>query len=191
MATISPSKEVNKLYDKLLGYFNPKDQAYINKVFQYAYEGHNGQSRKSGEPYITHPTAVAELLRLNYKDTTEDMYMAALLHDTVEDTDATHEEIARFFGDKVSELVRGLTDVSKPEDGNRATRKAIDRDHIAQGSKEVQTIKVFDLIHNTESIREHDPKFWEVYKLEKQDLLNVMTKVDPEIKQLGWESITP
>ena len=55
MATISPSKEVNKLYDKLLGYFNPKDQAYINKVFQYAYEGHNGQSRKSGEPYITHP----------------------------------------------------------------------------------------------------------------------------------------
>ena len=117
------------------------------------------------------------------------MYMAALLHDTVEDTDATHEEIARFFGDKVSELVKGLTDVSKPEDGNRATRKAIDRDHIAQGSKEVQTIKVFDLIHNTESIKEHDPKFWEVYKLEKQDLLHVMTKVDPEIKQLAWESI--
>lgn len=115
--------------------------------------------------------------------------MAALLHDTVEDTDATHEEIARFFGDKVSELVKGLTDVSKPEDGNRATRKAIDRDHLAQGSKEVQTIKIFDLIHNTESIKKHDPKFWEVYKLEKQDLLNVMTKVDPEIKQLAWESI--
>ena len=53
MATISPSKEVNKLYDKLLGYFNPKDQAYINRAFQYAYDGHNGQSRKSGEPYIT------------------------------------------------------------------------------------------------------------------------------------------
>ena len=158
----------------------------------YAEKAHMGQVRKyTGEPYIVHPSAVAELLRLNYKDTTEEMYMAALLHDTVEDTDATHEEIARFFGDKVSELVRGLTDVSKPEDGNRATRKAIDRDHIAQGSKEVQTIKIFDLIHNTESIKKHDPKFWEVYKLEKQDLLNVMTKVDPEIKQLGWESITP
>ena len=156
----------------------------------FAENAHKGQTRKyTGEPYIVHPSAVAELLRLNYKDTTEEMYMAALLHDTVEDTDATHEEIARFFGDKVSELVKGLTDVSKPEDGNRATRKAIDRDHIAQGSKEVQTIKVFDLIHNTESIREHDPKFWEVYKLEKQDLLHVMTKVDPEIKQLAWESI--
>ena len=43
MATISPSKEVNKLYDKLLGYFNPKDQAYINRAFQYAYDGHNGR----------------------------------------------------------------------------------------------------------------------------------------------------
>lgn len=170
------------------GSFSPR----INLAGSFATNAHMGQTRKyTGEPYITHPTAVAELLRINYKDTTEDMYMAALLHDTVEDTEATHEEIARFFGDKVSELVKGLTDVSKPEDGNRATRKAIDRDHIAQGSKEVQTIKVFDLIHNTESIREHDPKFWEVYKLEKQDLLNVMTKVDPEIKQLGWESITP
>ena len=59
MATISPSKEVNKLFDKLLGYFNPKDQAYINRAFHYAYDGHNGQNRKSGEPYITHPLHVA------------------------------------------------------------------------------------------------------------------------------------
>jgi|TARA_B100001093_G_scaffold484628_1_gene518236 (p)ppGpp synthase/HD superfamily hydrolase len=170
------------------GIFSPR----INLAGTYAKNAHIGQKRKyTGEPYITHPTAVAELLRINYKDTTEDMYMAALLHDVVEDTPASHEEIARFFGDKVSELVRGLTDVSKPEDGNRATRKAMDRDHLAQGSKEVQTIKVFDLIHNTESIKEHDPEFYKVFKLEKQDLLNVMTKVDPEIKQLGWESITP
>ena len=162
----------------------------ISLAGAYAKNAHVGQKRKyTGEPYIVHPAAVAELLRLNYKGCTESMYMAALLHDTVEDTDATIEEIARFFGDDVAELVDGLTDISKPEDGNRSTRKAIDRDHIAKGSKEVQTIKVFDLIHNTESIREHDPKFWEVYKQEKQDLLNVMTKVDPEIKQLAWESI--
>ena len=178
------------LVKKDMNMFKGQFSQRISLAGAYAKNAHVGQTRKyTGEPYIVHPAAVAELLRLNYKDCTEDMYMAALLHDTVEDTDATHEEIARFFGDKVSELVKGLTDVSKPEDGNRATRKAIDRDHLAQGSKEVQTIKVFDLIHNTESIREHDPKFWEVYKLEKQDLLNVMTKVDPEIKQLAWESI--
>ena len=100
----------------------------------YAEKAHMGQVRKyTGEPYIVHPSAVAELLRLNYKDTTEEMYMAALLHDTVEDTEATHEEIEKFFGKEVSDLVRGLTDISKPEDGNRATRKAIDRDHIGQG----------------------------------------------------------
>ena len=98
-------------------------------------------------------------------------------------------DVEKEFGKEVADLVEGLTDISKPEDGNRAKRKAIDRDHTAGSSKEVQTIKVFDLIHNTESIKEHDPKFWEVYKLEKQDLLNVMTKVDPEIKQLAWESI--
>lgn len=162
----------------------------INLAGAFAKNAHMGQTRKyTGEPYIVHPSAVAELLRLNYKECTEEMYMAALLHDTVEDTDATIEEIEEFFGKEVADLVEGLTDISKPEDGNRAKRKAIDRDHTAGSSKEVQTIKVFDLIHNTESIKEHDPKFWEVYKLEKQDLLNVMTKVDPEIKQLAWESI--
>ena len=125
------------------GIFSPR----IMDAGTYAEKAHMGQVRKyTGEPYIVHPSAVAELLRLNYKDTTEEMYMAALLHDTVEDTEATHEEIEKFFGKEVSDLVRGLTDISKPEDGNRATRKAIDRDHIGQGSKEVQTIKVFDLI---------------------------------------------
>lgn len=164
----------------------------INTAATYATNAHKGQKRKyTGEDYITHPMAVANLLKDHYKDTTEDMFMAALLHDTVEDTEATHEEIEKFFGDEVARLVKGLTDTAKPEDGNRAQRKAIERDRLAKESKEVQTIKVFDLIHNTFSIKEHDPKFWEVYQLEKQDLLNVMTKVDPEVKQLGWKSITP
>ena len=175
------------LINKVKGYNKFLNPDRLNKAYDFAVKAHSNQKRASGDPYSVHPIEVANILTDLKLDSAT--ITTGLLHDTVEDTDATHEEIARFFGDKVSELVKGLTDVSKPEDGNRATRKAIDRDHIAQGSKEVQTIKVFDLIHNTESIREHDPKFWEVYKLEKQDLLHVMTKVDPEIKQLAWESI--
>ena len=93
MATISPSKEVNKLYDKLLGYFNPKDQAYINRAFQYAYDGHNGQNRKSGEPYITHPLHVAlYLCELNFDKET---IAAALLHDLIEDTDTSYDDLKK------------------------------------------------------------------------------------------------
>lgn len=157
----------------------------------YARNAHDGQKRKyTGEEYISHPTEVAELLRHNYKDTTEEMYMAALLHDTVEDTDATIFEIQKFFGIVVASLVKGLTDVALPEDGNRRVRKAIERDRLAKESKEVQTIKVFDLIHNSISIKKHDPKFWETFKAEKQDLLNVMTKVDASVKALGFKTIT-
>jgi|TARA_B100001094_G_scaffold197685_1_gene191762 (p)ppGpp synthase/HD superfamily hydrolase len=163
----------------------------INSAATYATNAHKGQKRKyTEEDYITHPMAVANLLKDHYKDTTEDMFAAALLHDTVEDTEATHEEIEYFFGDEVARLVKGLTDTAKLEDGNRAHRKAIERDRLAKESKEVQTIKVFDLLHNSFSIKEHDPKFWEVFKAEKQDLLNVMTKVDPEIKALGFKAIS-
>ena len=107
MATISPSKEVNKLYDKLLGYFNPKDQAYINRAFQYAYDGHNGQNRKSGEPYITHPLHVAlYLCELNFDKET---IAAALLHDLIEDTDVSYEDLKKEFGEEVADIVDGVT----------------------------------------------------------------------------------
>ena len=87
-------------------------------------------------------------------------------------------EIETEFGPVVSALVEGLTDVSRPEDGNRRTRKSIDRDRLAEQSGEVQTIKLADLIHNTYSIEEHDPSFYKVYKREKMDLLTVLTKGD-------------
>jgi (p)ppGpp synthase/HD superfamily hydrolase len=132
-----------------------------------------GQVRKyTGEPYINHPAAVVELVR--GVPHTEAMLAAAWLHDTVEDTTATLDEVRAEFGDEVTELVGWLTDVSRPEDGNRVARKAIDREHTAQASPEAKTIKLADLIDNSRSILERDPGFARVYLAEKKLLLEVL-----------------
>jgi (p)ppGpp synthase/HD superfamily hydrolase len=99
------------------------------------------------------------------------------------------EVIRAEFGSKVSDLVGWLTDVSRPEQGNRATRKAIDRAHTASAPSEAQTIKLCDLISNTRSIVEHDPEFARVYLAEKRLLLEVMTKADPELMRRAREQI--
>ncbi|WP_019584421.1 HD domain-containing protein [Thioalkalivibrio sp. ALE16] len=132
-----------------------------------------GQVRKyTGEPYIVHPAAVVAIVRL--VDHTESMLAAAWLHDTVEDTDVELSDIEREFGGKVASLVYWLTDVSRPEDGNRAQRKALDRAHLAQAPMPAQTVKLADLIDNSRSIFRHDPNFARVYLREKRQLLEVM-----------------
>lgn len=90
------------------------------KALQFAKKAHTGQFRKyTGEPYIVHPVEVANLVRDYAHTCHESMYCAALLHDTVEDTNTTIEDIRREFGDIITVFVEGLTDVSKPEAGNR------------------------------------------------------------------------
>lgn len=149
---------------------------------EFATECHTGQVRKyTNEEYIAHPAEVVELVRGVHH--TEEMLAAAWLHDVVEDCDVTLREVYEKFGVKVMNLVGWLTDVSKPTDGNRAERKALDRDHIAAGSAQAKTIKLADLISNTKSIVERDPKFAAVYLPEKQELLAVLRDGDPTL----WE----
>ena len=152
----------------------------LKKAIEFATKAHEGQIRKyTGEPYIVHPLEVSDIV--STVEHTEEMLMAAVLHDTVEDTDTTIEDIDREFGPIVAQLVDELTDVSKPEDGNRATRKGIDREHSAQASAQGQTIKVADLISNTSSITEHDPDFAKVYMKEKALLLQVLDLADKNL----------
>jgi len=149
----------------------------LDDVLKFATKAHGDQKRKyTGDPYIVHPIAVANIVKT--VPHTDEMIAAALLHDVVEDTPVTLQEIKDTFGSKVAELVDWLTDVSKPEDGNRKTRKAIDRDRLAKAPADAQTIKLADLINNTESIVANDPSFAKVYLLEKKDLLKVLTKGD-------------
>jgi (p)ppGpp synthase/HD superfamily hydrolase len=117
------------------------------------------------------------------------MIAAALLHDVVEDTHVTLDQIEDRFGNEVAELVGWLTDISRPEDGNRRTRKALDRFHSADAPAEAQTIKLADLIHNTISIAEHDPNFWKVYREEKIELLKVLTKGDKTLMYRAQQQV--
>ena len=135
-----------------------------------------GQLRKyTNEPYIVHPFEVAQIVA-TVPDATEEMIAAAWLHDVVEDTGVTLDQVHLLFGAEVAKLVFWLTDASKPEDGNRAARKAIDRAHIAAAPAEAQTVKLADLISNTKSIMAHDEKFAKTYLEEKRLLLDVMNK---------------
>lgn len=150
------------------------------RVFATAAHAAVAQLRKyTMEPYIVHPAEVVSILKT--VPHTEAMVAAAWLHDTVEDTGVSIELIRAEFGSEVSDLVGWLTDVSRPDHGNRAARKAIDRAHTAAAPAEAQTIKLCDLISNTRSIVEHDAKFARTYLEEKRLLLEVMTKGDPTL----------
>jgi len=153
----------------------------LERAIEFATQAHKGQYRKyTGDPYITHPLAVMEIVR-GVPGHTEEMLVAAVLHDVVEDTDVSLMEIEEEFGNVVSDLVLHLTDISTPEDGNRLKRKRKDAEWYAQGSAEAQTIKVADFIDNTRDIAEHAPKFWEVYKMEKLYALDLLQEADVDL----------
>ena len=158
------------------------------RVFATAAHAAVGQLRKyTFEPYIVHPEEVAGLVE-EYGGTAA-MIAAAWLHDTVEDTGVTSELIRKEFGDEVADLVGWLTDVSRPDHGNRAQRKAVDRAHTAAAPAEAQTIKLCDLICNTRSIAEHDAKFAVTYLAEKRLLLEVLVKGDSRLRERALAQI--
>lgn len=134
-----------------------------------------------------HPIAVADLVASVTDE--QEMIAAALLHDTVEDTDATLEDIKGIFGVTIALWVENLTDISRPIDGNRAERKMIDLNHTAKAFQPAKTIKLADLIHNTSSIVEYDPEFAKIYMKEKRELLCVLGEGHPTIYQKACELV--
>jgi hypothetical protein len=157
-------------------------QDLIDRARRYATEAHDriDQRRKyNNQPYQVHLKAVAELVASVSDD--PEMIAAAWLHDTVEDTPATFGNIEREFGPQIASLVAELTDVSKPGDGNRSVRKAIDRAHLANASSRAKTVKLADLIDNCRDICNHDPRFARVYLLEMNELLAVLEDGAPAL----------
>jgi (p)ppGpp synthase/HD superfamily hydrolase len=155
----------------------------VEKAYYFAMAGHAavGQKRKyTGDNYIVHPVEVCDIIE-QAAYVNDSMRCAALMHDLCEDTQITIDLIIKEFGYCIAMLVEGLTDVSKPEDGNRAVRKEIDRQHTAMQSPAAKTIKLADLISNSKSILEHDKDFAKVYIKEKELLLEVLTEGDPTL----------
>jgi (p)ppGpp synthase/HD superfamily hydrolase len=151
-----------------------------------AHEAVDQLRKHTGEQYIVHPVAVADIVRS--VPHTEEMIAAALLHDVVEDTNVGLDAIRAEFGSGVAELVGWLTDVSRPHDGNRRARKKLDLDHLAQAPAEAQTIKFADLIDNSRTISRYDREFWPVYRREMLALLAALTRGNDELRQRALEA---
>ena len=162
-----------------------EEMVFLERARMYATAAHAavGQKRKySGKPYIVHPQAVMGILSKNGFHHDTELLAAAYLHDVVEDTAVTIDDIFREFGCDVGNLVAEVTDVSKPEDGNRATRKALDREHLTKASARGQTLKYADMLHNGKDIMANDPDFAIVYMNEMRVLLGMLTKGDEKLR---------
>jgi GTP pyrophosphokinase len=132
---------------------HPKaDLALLERAYLTAEKAHGSQTRKSGDPYITHPLAVATILA--DIGMTEPTLCAALLHDTVEDTSYTLEELRSDFGDEVTQLVDGVTKLDKVKYGDTAQAETI-RKMIVAMSRDIRVlvIKLADRLHNMRTLR--------------------------------------
>lgn len=156
-------------------------------AMMFAREAHRAQQRKyTGNPYADHLAEVAGIaMTVGWQASLihPDQVMAtAWLHDCVEDQGVQYAQLCRLFGHVVADGVMLLSDL---EIGNRAERKAAGRIRLAAAPGWVQTIKCADLISNTSSIVQHDPKFAVTYLEEKRLLLDVLTKADPRLVALA------
>ena len=135
--------------------YNPRSSArLIRSAYDYAERAHAGQLRRSGEPYITHPLAVASILAAQRMD--DATLVTALLHDTVEDTGSTQEEIARLFGEDIARLVDGVTKLTGFELTSRETKQAENFRKLFMAMSEdlrVILVKLADRLHNMRTIR--------------------------------------
>ncbi|WP_439136594.1 RelA/SpoT family protein [Roseicyclus sp.] len=140
--------------------YNPKtNEALLRGAYAYAQRMHEGQKRHSGEPYFTHPVAVAAILTEQRLD--DATIATALLHDTIEDTKGTYTEIAKLFGADVAELVDGVTKLTNLELSSREAKQAENfRKLLMAMSKDLRVIlvKLADRLHNMRTIRHMLPE---------------------------------
>jgi GTP pyrophosphokinase len=150
VATVQPVLEPLASVHRTL---HPKaDLGLLQQAYDVAAARHDGQKRKSGDPYITHPLAVATILAELGMDTIT--LVAALLHDTVEDTGYTIDQLRADFGDEVAHLVDGVTKLDKVEFGNAAEAETIRKMVVAMArDPRVLVIKLSDRLHNMRTMR--------------------------------------
>jgi len=174
------------------------DIALIRKAWEFSAQHHRGQMRASGEPYIIHPLEVAEVLAEMKMDSTS--IAAGLLHDSVEDTPATNEEIAARFGDQVAHIVEGVTNIDKIEFANREDRQAenVRKMLLAMVSDvRVVLIKLADRLHNMRTLEHLKPARQESIARETLDIYAPlahrlgMGKVRGELEDLAFRYTDP
>ena len=147
-----------ELVEKVRAYDPHADEALLNRAYVYSMKAHGAQVRASGDPYFSHPIEVAGILTdLKLDDET---IVTAILHDTIEDTVATHEQIENLFGENVARLVDGVTKLSKVEAMTESERAAENLRKFLlalSGDIRVLLVKLADRLHNMRTLH-HIPK---------------------------------
>ena len=172
------------LEDKIKAYNPSLDAKRLFDAFTYADNAHSSQLRKDGSPYITHPLAVAEIVADLELDT--DSIIAAMLHDTIEDTGATHEDIAKRFGPTVADLVEGVTKLTRVQYTSKEEEQMENlRKMLMAMAKDIRVIliKICDRLHNMRTMEYQSPR------KQKEKALETMEIYAPIAHRLGMQRI--
>ncbi|MDY5611996.1 RelA/SpoT family protein [Dysosmobacter sp.] len=177
-------EQYDQLEKTIRGYNAAADFDQIRAAFEYADKCHEGQKRKSGEPYIIHPLAVAQIVADQKLDS--ESIIAALLHDVIEDTEATHEDVARLFSPTIANLVEGVSKLTRIQYATKEDEQMENlRKMLFAMSKDIRVIliKISDRLHNMRTMEYQSPP------KQKQKSLETMEIYAPIAHRLGMQRI--
>ncbi len=188
-----------ELVERVQSYDPDADEDILNRAYVYGLKKHGNQLRASGDPYFSHPVEVAGLLAEMRLDT--DSIVTGLLHDTLEDTDATRDEIASLFGEDVARLVDGVTKLSRLEIQSESTKEAENlRKLVLAMSSDIRVllVKLADRLHNMRTLHHiKEPARRRRIARETMDLYAPlasrigMEKVKRELEELAFAELNP
>ena len=189
---------ISQLVSKLEGYLPPDEVELVQEAYDFAFQAHQGQRRRSGEPYITHPVAVADLLADLHLDA--QTLIAAILHDVIEDTPTLKEEITTRFGREVAELVDGVSKLDQIQFKSRAEAQAESfRKMLLAMVRDIRVIivKLADRTHNMRTLGAMPPAKRRAIARETLEIYAPianrlgMHAIKTELEELGFRSLYP
>ncbi|TKD36315.1 bifunctional GTP diphosphokinase/guanosine-3',5'-bis pyrophosphate 3'-pyrophosphohydrolase [Azotobacter chroococcum] len=189
---------IETLADRLLTYLAPDQVNLVRRAYYYAEQAHDGQRRRSGEPYVTHPLAVANILADMHMD--HQSLMAAMLHDVIEDTGIPKEALVEQFGETVAELVDGVSKLTQMKFENKAEAQAENFQKMAMAmARDIRVIlvKLADRLHNMRTL---DAMPYEKSRRIAKETLEIyapianrlgMHSIRVEFEDLGFKAMHP
>lgn len=189
---------IEDLADRLRGYLKPEEIQQVCRAYYFAEQAHDGQHRRSGEHYVTHPLAVATILANMHMD--PESLMAAMLHDVIEDTPVTKEALSRQFGETVAELVDGVSKLTQIHFEDKALAQAENFQKMALAmAKDIRVIlvKLADRLHNMRTLGALRPDKKRRIARETLDIYSPIASrlgintIRTELEDLGFEGMHP
>lgn len=189
---------IEDLVDRLRGYLKPEEIQQVRRAYFFAEQAHDGQRRRSGEHYVTHPLAVATILANMHMD--HQSLMAAMLHDVIEDTPVTKDALAKQFGETVADLVDGVSKLTQIHFEDKALAQAENFQKMALAmAKDIRVIlvKLADRLHNMRTLGALRPDKKRRIARETLDIYSPIAArlgintIRTELEELGFEGMYP